>query len=129
LLLLPRACALSVTPGNRGRSSTANRGGLGAGIYGLSDFDTAMLDPATGELEAEFQPNSTTGEPGDKLHPNRTGYAATGRAAGLGLVFGATGHEKWFQQAVPRKPWLGSLWKARKSAYRNAAARVGRACR
>jgi hypothetical protein len=127
LLLLSRACALSVTPGNRRRSSTASRGGLGAGIYGPSDFDTGMLDPATGEFKAEFQPNSTTGEPVDKLHPNRTGYAATGRAAGLGLVFGATGHKKWFQQAVALKPWLGSLWKARKDAYRTAAAPVGRA--
>lgn len=49
----------------------------------LFDFDSATLDPATGELKAEFQPNSTTGAPGDKLHPNRAGYAAMARAINL----------------------------------------------
>jgi len=41
-----------------------------------------------------FQPNSTTGGPGDKLHPNRAGYEAMGRAVDLDLVFGATGQRK-----------------------------------
>jgi lysophospholipase L1-like esterase len=50
------------------------------------DFDAATLDPKTGELKAEFQPNSTIGGPGDKLHPNRAGYAAMGRAIDLGIV-------------------------------------------
>lgn len=60
-----------------------------AGIFdGVIDFDAATLDKATGELKAEFQPNSTTGGPGDKLHPNRAGYAAMGRAIDLGMVFG-----------------------------------------
>lgn len=40
------------------------------------DFDAVGTDPATGELRAEFVPESTTGGPGDKLHPNRTGYQA-----------------------------------------------------
>ena len=35
-------------------------------------------DPKTGELKAEYQPNSSTGGPGDKLHPNRAGYMAMG---------------------------------------------------
>lgn len=61
-----------------------------AGIFdGVIDFDAATLDPATGELKAEFQPNSTTGGPGDKLHPNRAGYAAMGEAVDLRTVFGA----------------------------------------
>jgi lysophospholipase L1-like esterase len=55
---------------------------------GVIDFDAATVDPRTGELKAEFQPNSTTGGPGDKLHPNRAGYAAMGRAIDLGTVFG-----------------------------------------
>ena len=60
-----------------------------AGIFdGVIDFDAATLDKSTGELKAEFQPNSTTGGPGDKLHPNRAGYAAMGRAIDLGMVFG-----------------------------------------
>lgn len=40
------------------------------------DFDTATLDPATGELRAEFVPDGTSGGPGEKLHPNRAGYQA-----------------------------------------------------
>ncbi len=61
-----------------------------AGIFdGVIDFDAATLDPATGELKPEFQPNSTTGGPGDKLHPNRAGYAAMGEAVDLRTVFGA----------------------------------------
>lgn len=44
------------------------------------DFDAATLDTATGGLKAAFVPESTTGGPGDKLHPNRTGYQAMGFA-------------------------------------------------
>jgi len=49
------------------------------------DFDAATLDPSTGELKAEFVPESTTGGPGDKLHPNRAGYLAMGEAVDLGI--------------------------------------------
>ena len=60
-----------------------------SGIFdGVIDFDAATLDPKTGELKAEFQPNSTTGGPGDRLHPNRAGYAAMGNAVDLGAVVG-----------------------------------------
>ncbi len=52
----------------------------------VADFDAATLDPKTGELKEEFQPNSTTGGPGDKLHPNRAGYAAMGNAIDLNKV-------------------------------------------
>jgi lysophospholipase L1-like esterase len=66
-----------------------------SGIFdGVIDFDAATIDPATGELKAGFQPNSTTGGPGDKLHPNRAGYAAMGRAIDLGLVFGKAAPKK-----------------------------------
>jgi hypothetical protein len=47
---------------------------------GVVDFDKATLDAATGELKPEFVPDSTTGGPGDKLHPNRAGYLAMGNA-------------------------------------------------
>jgi lysophospholipase L1-like esterase len=56
---------------------------------GMVDFDTVTLDPKTGELRPDFQPNSTTGGPGDKLHPNRAGYAAMGSAIDLDKVLGA----------------------------------------
>jgi lysophospholipase L1-like esterase len=47
---------------------------------GVVDFDLATRDPQTGGLRAAFQPNSTTGGPGDRLHPNRAGYQAMGNA-------------------------------------------------
>jgi lysophospholipase L1-like esterase len=50
-----------------------------AGIFdGVLDFDAATLDPNTGELKSAYQPNSSIGGPGDKLHPNRAGYMAMG---------------------------------------------------
>ena len=57
-----------------------------SGLFdGVIDFDKVALDPATGGLKAEFVPESTTGGPGDKLHPNRTGYLAMGMVIDLGL--------------------------------------------
>ncbi|HZP75161.1 MAG TPA: GDSL-type esterase/lipase family protein [Pseudolabrys sp.] len=49
------------------------------------DFDKVALDPASGSLKGEFVPESTTGGPGDKLHPNRAGYLAIGNSIDLGL--------------------------------------------
>jgi lysophospholipase L1-like esterase len=55
-----------------------------SGLFdGVADFDKATLDPHTGGLQAEFIPESTTGGPGDKLHPNRAGYLAMGLAIDL----------------------------------------------
>jgi lysophospholipase L1-like esterase len=51
----------------------------------VADFDAATLDPSTGEMKAQFIPESTTGGPGDKLHPNRAGYLAMGEAIDLGI--------------------------------------------
>jgi len=60
-----------------------------AGIFdGVIDFDVITLDPATGELKAAYQPNSTVGGPGDKLHPNRAGYAAMGSAIDIPMITG-----------------------------------------
>ena len=49
----------------------------------VADFDAATLDPATGSLKLEFQPNSSIGGAGDLLHPNRAGYQAMGNAIDL----------------------------------------------
>ena len=58
-----------------------------AGVFdGVADFDRAVLDPDSGGMRAEFVPESTTGGPGDKLHPNRTGYLAMGMAIDLALL-------------------------------------------
>ena len=57
-----------------------------SGLFdGVIDFDKATLDPQTGGLKAELVPESTTGGPGDKLHPNRAGYLAMGMAIDLDL--------------------------------------------
>jgi len=53
---------------------------------GVADFDGATIDTATGGIKPEFQPNSSTGGPGDKLHPNRAGYAAMANAIDLGMI-------------------------------------------
>ena len=44
------------------------------------DFDRTTIDPAGGGLKPEMIPESTTGGPGDKLHPNRAGYVAMASA-------------------------------------------------
>ena len=54
------------------------------GLYdAVIDFDAATVDTQTGELRADFVPNSTNGGPGDKLHPNRAGFLAMGDAVDL----------------------------------------------
>ena len=52
----------------------------------MVDFDAATLDPGTGGLRPEMVPDSTTGGPGDRLHPNRAGYLAMGTSVDLGAV-------------------------------------------
>ena len=53
---------------------------------GVVDFDAATFDSGTGEIKPPMQPNSSTGGPGDKLNPNRAGYAAMGNAIDLEMV-------------------------------------------
>jgi len=50
------------------------------------DFVKATLDPLTGEMRAEFVPESTTGGAGEKLHPNRVGYQSMGNAFDLHVI-------------------------------------------
>ena len=52
------------------------------------DFEAATLDRATGELKAEFVPDSSIGGPGDRLHPTRVGYLAMAQAIDLLAVLG-----------------------------------------
>ena len=60
-----------------------------SGVFdGVADFDAATLDTSTGGLRAEFVPDSTTGGPGDHLHPNRAGYLALAGAVDLEMVMG-----------------------------------------
>ena len=46
----------------------------------------AFTDPQTGAMRAEFVPDNTVGEAGDKLHPNRLGYMAMGAVIDLKLL-------------------------------------------
>jgi lysophospholipase L1-like esterase len=74
-------------PGVNDKRQTYNQFIRTSGIFdGVIDFDAVTLDPKTGELKAEFQPNSSVGGPGDKLHPNRAGYMAMGLAIDPGAV-------------------------------------------
>lgn len=51
---------------------------------GFVDFDTATLDPNTGNMREEYTPNSEfTQLPIDYLHPNRAGYNAMGLAVDI----------------------------------------------
>ncbi|MFN0108555.1 MAG: GDSL-type esterase/lipase family protein [Blastocatellia bacterium] len=66
------------------RRQTINQFIRSSGLFdGVADFDAATIDAKTGGLRAEFQPNSTIGGAGDKLHPNRAGYQAMGNAIDL----------------------------------------------
>ena len=51
-----------------------------SGLYdGVEDFDSATIDPQTGNMKAEYLPNSQfTQLPWDYLHPNHAGYTAMG---------------------------------------------------
>ena len=58
-----------------------------SGLFdGVVDFDAVTRDAASGGLKPDFVPESTSGGPGDKLHPNRTGYHAMGSAIEPALV-------------------------------------------
>ncbi|MFZ2738818.1 MAG: GDSL-type esterase/lipase family protein [Burkholderiaceae bacterium] len=50
---------------------------------GFVDFDHVVSDPQSGAMRSEFVPDNTVGGPGDKLHPNRLGYLAMGKAIDL----------------------------------------------
>lgn len=64
----------------------------GSGVFdGVVDFDSATIDRSTGALRDEFVPNSTIGGTGDRLHPNRLGYAAMAQAVDLTLLLAAPG--------------------------------------
>ena len=81
------ATTASGTPENDIKRKAINEFIRTGGLFdGVADFDAATRDPQTGGLKEAFQPNSTTGGAGDRLHPNRAGYHAMGNAVDLGLV-------------------------------------------
>jgi lysophospholipase L1-like esterase len=79
-----------VDMGDNGPGHDASRMVLNAyirssGLFdGVEDFDAVTLDPATGNMLAEFLPNSTfTQLPWDYLHPNHAGYIAMGEVVDI----------------------------------------------
>ena len=46
----------------------------------LVDLDALMTDPVTGQMRDSFNGDSTFGEPGDGVHPNRAGHACMAQA-------------------------------------------------
>ena len=70
----------------RALNSFIREGGL---FDAVAEFDRPTLDPAGGGLRPEMVPESTTGGPGDKLHPNRAGYLAMGSAIDPAVVLAA----------------------------------------
>jgi lysophospholipase L1-like esterase len=72
-------------PGHDASRKTVNTYIRTSGLFdGVEDFDAATLDPATGNMRAEFLPNSTfTQLPWDYLHPNHAGYIAMGEAVDI----------------------------------------------
>ncbi len=72
------------TPEKDAQRKTINAFIRTGGLFdAMADFDAATLDPPTGALKPEFQPNSSTGGPGDRLHPNRAGYQAMANSIDL----------------------------------------------
>ncbi|HEV3216809.1 MAG TPA: GDSL-type esterase/lipase family protein [Vicinamibacterales bacterium] len=72
------------TPEAADRRRAVNNFVRTSGLFdAVADFEAATLDPGTGSLKAEFQPNSSVGGPGDLLHPNRAGYQAMGNSIDL----------------------------------------------
>jgi lysophospholipase L1-like esterase len=73
-------------PEQDGKRKALNEFIRASGLFdGVIDFDKATLDEKSGGLKPEFVPDSTTGGPGDKLHPNRAGYLAMGMSIDLEL--------------------------------------------
>jgi lysophospholipase L1-like esterase len=74
------------------REQDAKRQALNAfirtgGVFdAVVEFDPATVDAATGGLRPEMVPESTTGGPGDRLHPNRAGYLAMAESIDLATV-------------------------------------------
>lgn len=64
-----------------------------AGVFdSVADFDAATVDPISGTLRPVFQPSSSTGGPGDRLHPNRAGYQAMANSINLQTLIRPSEH-------------------------------------
>lgn len=75
----------STRPGHGSAIQDAHRRAFNAEIRrgelfdDFADLDHVLTDPVTGGLKAAFNGDSTIGDRGDGLHPNRAGHAAMAR--------------------------------------------------
>ena len=85
------------------------------GVFdGVADFDRVTLDPTTGGMRAEFVPESTTGGPGDKLHPNRAGYEAMAATIDLAPLIAEAQRSRLGLLSMRRMPILDCNFAGRK---------------
>jgi len=74
------------TPEQDARRQAVNAFIRSAGIFdSVADFDAVTIDPVTGRLRPEFQPNSSTAAI-DFIHPNRAGYLAMAQTIDLDVL-------------------------------------------
>jgi len=74
------------TPEQDARRQAVNAFIRSAGIFdSVADFDAVTIDPATGRMRPEFQPNSSTAAI-DFIHPNRAGYLAMAQTIDVDLL-------------------------------------------
>lgn len=90
-------------PGHDANRKIINDFILHSGVFdGAEDFDAATLDEATGNMKAEYLPNSQlTQLPLDYLHPNHAGYIAMGDAVDIKPF--APAHSSAQQKPKPRQ--------------------------
>jgi lysophospholipase L1-like esterase len=72
-------------PGHDASRTILNTFIRSSGLYdGVEEFDAVTLDPSTGNMVAEYLPNSTfTQLPWDYLHPNHAAYIAVGEVVDI----------------------------------------------
>ncbi len=64
----------------------------------VADFSAAVIDPATGTMQAQYTVSSTDLTSADYLHPNRAGYLAMANSVDLGAV---SPHAAFFDGEFP----------------------------
>lgn len=81
----------STRPGHGGDLQDSRRQAFNAEVHrgtlfdDFADLDRALTDPHSNTLQTAFNGDSTTGAPGDGVHPNRAGHAAIARCILEGL--------------------------------------------
>jgi lysophospholipase L1-like esterase len=98
----PNTATTHGTPDTDAKRKIVNEFIRTSGVFdGVADFDAATLDSTTGMLRREFQPNSTIGGAGDRIHPNRAGYQAMAKAIDINLLIRVARGEQATRKDTP----------------------------